>query len=48
MKTFIEKLYWLWVKFRGKKYFITYIDELENDEFLVYGHRIYVSKNKNK
>ena len=41
----LKKIYWLLSKIRGKKYFITYVEEgLEEDEVLVYGHRIYLPK----
>jgi hypothetical protein len=44
----LKELLWLWTKFRGKKYFIKYTDELEEDEILVYRHRVYISKGVKK
>lgn len=41
MKWFIKLLF-------GKKYFITYTDKLKEDEILVIGHRIYISKRGEK
>ncbi len=35
---------WIIKLFLGKKYFIKYTDKLKNDEILVIGHRIYISK----
>lgn len=40
----LKKIYWLLARIRGKKYFITYLDDLEEDEILVFGHRIYLKK----
>lgn len=37
MKWFIKLLF-------GKKYFIKYTDKLKNDEILILGHKIYISK----
>lgn len=37
MKWFIKLLF-------GKKYFIKYTDKLKNDEILIFGHKIYISK----
>ena len=37
LKTIIAKLF-------GKKYFIEYVDWLEQDEVLTFGHRIYIGK----
>lgn len=43
----IKKLIWYWKLFRGRKYFITFIDEgLKEDEILVKGHRIYILHKK--
>jgi hypothetical protein len=44
----LKKLHWLWTKFRGRKYFIKYTNELKEDEILVKGHRIYMSKGVRK
>ncbi len=37
MKWFIKLLF-------GKKYFIKYTDKLKNDEIVIFGHKIYISK----
>ena len=37
MKWFIKLLF-------GKKYFIKFTDKLKNDEILIFGHKIYISK----
>ncbi len=43
----LEKIYMLLVRLRGKKYFITYVEEgLEEDEVLVFGHRIFILHKK--
>ena len=39
LKTIIAKLF-------GRKYFIEYVDWLEFDEILTFGHRIYIGKEK--
>ena len=39
---------WLIKLFFGKKYFITYTDKLKEDEILVIGHRIYISREVKK
>lgn len=43
MKKILKKMSWYWKCFWGRKYFIKYTDELEEDTILVYGHRIYIS-----
>ena len=35
---------WLIKLFFGKKYFIKYTNQLKEDEILIIGHRIYISK----
>ena len=40
----MKKIYWFFIKLFGKKYFIKYTDKLKNDEVLVIGHKIYISK----
>ena len=35
---------WLIILFLGNKYFIKYTDKLKDDEILIIGHRIYISK----
>ena len=35
---------WIIKLFLGKKYFIKYTDKLKNDEILIFGHKIYISK----
>lgn len=40
----MKKLLWLWKCFWGTKYFVTYTDRLKDDEILVFGHKIYISK----
>jgi hypothetical protein len=42
----MKKLKWLIKKIFGKKYFFVYVDDLEEDEMLVIGHRIYLKKGK--
>ena len=39
---------WLIKLFFGKKYFIKYTDKLKEDEILIIGHRIYISKEVKK
>jgi hypothetical protein len=40
----MKKLKWLITKLFGKKYFIEYVSELEQDEVLVCGHKIYLKE----
>ena len=40
----MKKIYYFFISFFGKKYFIKYTDKLRNDEILIIGHKIYVSK----
>ena len=40
----MRKIYWFFKMFFGKKYFIKYTDKLKNDEILILGHKIYISK----
>ena len=40
----MKKLKWIIAKLFGKKYFIEYVDWLEQDEVLTFGHRIYIGK----
>lgn len=40
----MKKLKWIIAKLFGKKYFIEYVSELEQDEVLVCGHKIYLRK----
>ena len=40
----MKKLSWFFRKIFGKKYFIKYTDKLKNDEILILGHKIYISK----
>lgn len=41
----LKKIIWYWKCFFGRKYFITLVEEgLKEDEVLVKGHRIYISK----
>ena len=40
----MKKLKWIIAKLFGRKYFIEYVSELERDEVLVCGHRIYLRK----
>ena len=44
----IDEVKWLIKLFFGKKYFIKYTDRLKNDEVLVIGHQIYISKEVKK
>ncbi len=45
----LKKLMWLLKRYRGKKYFITYVEEgLLEDEILVKGHRIYILHKKSQ
>lgn len=39
---------WLIKLILGKKYFIKYTDKLKDDEILVIGHKIYISKEVKK
>ena len=44
---FIERLLWLWKRYRGKCYIITPVKEgLREDEVLFCGHKIYVLEKK--
>lgn len=40
----INEMKWLIKLFFGKKYFIKYTNQLKEDEILVIGHKIYISK----
>lgn len=42
----MKKLFWFFKTLFGKKYFIKYTNKLKNDEILIIGHKIYVSKRK--
>ena len=44
----MKKLKWIIDKLFGKKYFIEYVDELESDEVLILGHKIYLKKGKKR
>ena len=44
----IDEMIWIIKLFLGKKYFIKYTDKLKNDEILIFGHKIYISKKKKK
>lgn len=44
----MKKLKTIIVKFFGKKYFIKYVDWLEPDEVLTFGHKIYIGKESEK
>lgn len=42
----LKKLLWYWKLLWGRRYFITIIEEgLKEDEILVSGHRVYLTKN---
>ena len=44
MKT-LKKIIWYWKCFFGRRYFITLVEDgLKEDEILINGHRIYISK----
>jgi hypothetical protein len=40
----MKKLKLILAKLFGKKYFIKYVDWLESDEVLTFGHKIYLRK----
>ena len=40
----MKKLSWFFKMLFGRKYFIKYTDKLKNDEILILGHKIYISK----
>jgi hypothetical protein len=44
----LKNLKWLWISFWGRKYFIKYTDNLKEDEILVHGHKVYISKGVKK
>lgn len=46
MKEFLQNLRWLIIRIIGKKYFIKYTDKLSQDEVLVRGHIVYISKER--
>ncbi len=40
----MKKVLWILKRLFGKKYFIKYSNKLKSDEILVFGHKIYISK----
>lgn len=40
----MKKISWFFKMLFGRKYFIKYTDKLKNDEILIIGHKIYISK----
>ena len=44
----MKKLKWIIAKLFGRKYFIEYVSELEQDEVLVCGHKIYLKERKKR
>ena len=41
----LNKIIWFWKCLWGRKYFITLVEKgLKDDEILIKGHRIYISK----
>ena len=41
MKNILNKIGWIWINFRGRKYFI-YKDKKYTNTILFFGHRIYI------
>jgi len=39
----IKKIKWWWMNFWGRRYWV-YKDDLEINEILIYGHKIFIKK----
>lgn len=49
MKSFIEKLLWIWKRIWGTCYIMTPVKEgLDKDQLLFYGHKIYYLEQEQK